>query len=177
MAAGAGMIAAVRAFVGIAALFAVASCVVLPSVALATNDNAQDAVGGVGSKWFSGTLDSQDGENCSIAIIGDSYTEPMVSAIAGYGGAPGGGVVKVGDRYYANVLISIPGNPCGPGSAFVGTDLVLPHGTSVDTSAADPLFRHPARPERIRRDDRSAAGIVQRRYARPVLPGARSARR
>jgi hypothetical protein len=121
----------------------VAAVVAVPAPALAAIDNAQSAVGGANSKWFSGTLDSQDGENCSIAIIGSAYSEPMVVAIAGYGGAPGGQIVKVGDRYYANVLISIPGNPCGPGSSVVGTDLVLPRGTSVDTGAPIRCFGEP----------------------------------
>jgi hypothetical protein len=103
----------------------------VPATAQAVNP--ETAVGGNGSKWFSGTLLQQSGNNCSI--LGGAYSETMVSAIAGYGGAPGGGVVRVGDRYYASLLVSIPGNPCGTGSSLVATDLVLPRGTSVDTSA------------------------------------------
>src|SRR5215218_2127411 len=102
-----------------------AIAVMAPPQALAVNP--EDAVGGNGSKWFSGTLLQQSGNNCTI--IGGSYSETMVSAIAGYGGAPGGQVPKVGDRYYASLLVSIPGNPCGSGSSVVGTDLVLPRGT------------------------------------------------
>jgi hypothetical protein len=101
----------------------------------------QTAVGGSGSKWFDGSLLQMDGDNCDI--IGSSYTETMVSAIAGYGGAPNGQVVHVGDRYYASVLISIPGNPCGSGSSSVGTDVFLPRGVSVDTSAPIRCFGEP----------------------------------
>jgi len=110
-----------------------------PAQALAVDP--ETAVGGSGSKWFSGSLLQQSGNNCSI--LGGAYSETMVSAIAGYGGAPGGQVVKIGDRYYASLLISIPGNPCGSGSTVVGTDLVLPRGTSVDTGAQIRCFGQP----------------------------------
>src|SRR3954470_13117938 len=103
--------------------------VLLPAQAMAVNP--EQTVGGAGSKWFSGSLLQQSGLNCTI--IGGSYSETMVSAIAGLGGAAN--IPRVGDRYYASLLVSIPGNPCGSGSAFVGTDLVLPRGTTVDTSA------------------------------------------
>ena len=102
--------------------------VLLPAQAMAVNP--EQTVGGAGSKWFSGSLLQQSGLNCTI--IGGSYSETMVSAIAGFGGTPG--IPKVGDTYYASLLVSIPGNPCGSGSSIVGTDLVLPRGTTVDTS-------------------------------------------
>jgi hypothetical protein len=86
-----------------------------------------------GGKWTSGSLIQQIGQNCSI--IGGSYTETMVSGIGDYGGAASGGVPKVGERYYTSLLLSVPGNPCGPGSSSIETDVVLPRGTSVDTSA------------------------------------------
>ncbi|MEA2424792.1 MAG: hypothetical protein QOH13_1202, partial [Thermoleophilaceae bacterium] len=113
--------------------------VLLPSAAFAVVP--ENEMAGTSSKWYSGSLLQQSGNNCSI--IGGSYSETMVSAIASYGGAPNGQVVHVGDRYYASVLISIPGNPCGSGSAFVGTDVVLPRGTSVDTSAPIRCFGQP----------------------------------
>lgn len=95
----------------VASVLALATAIgaVAPGQALAVNP--ENEVGGVGSKWFSGTLLQQPGNSCSLSIIGSCFTETMVSAIAGYGGAPGGQIVKVGDRYYASVLISIPGNP------------------------------------------------------------------
>lgn len=91
----------------------------------------EDVVSGIpsgGSKWFSGSLIQQPGSNCSI--LGSQYTEIMVSGIGSYGGR--GGVVKVGDEYWTNLLVSIPGNPCGSGSSSVVTELVLPRDTSID---------------------------------------------
>ena len=66
--------------------FLVVLAAALPGTALAVDPEA--AVGGAGSKWFSGTLEQLSGENCSI--IGGQYSETMLSAIGGYGGAPGG---------------------------------------------------------------------------------------
>ena len=110
------------------AILLTALAVLLPAQAMAVNP--EQTVGGSGSKWFSGSLLQQSGLNCTI--IGGSYSETMVSAIAGFGGTAG--IPKVGDTYYASLLVSIPGNPCGSGSSVVGTDLVLPRGTTVDTS-------------------------------------------
>ncbi|MBI5310890.1 MAG: hypothetical protein HZB14_07705 [Actinobacteria bacterium] len=120
------------------AVAAVALAVALPSQAFALDPDS--AVGGNGSKWFSGTLLMQSGQNCSI--LGAPYSETMVSAIAGYGGAPGGGAVKVGDAYWAKLLISIPGTPCGTGVSLVATDLTLPKGTSYDPSRPIRCFGH-----------------------------------
>ncbi|HST38105.1 MAG TPA: hypothetical protein VLK58_01285 [Conexibacter sp.] len=88
------------------------------------------AVGGTQSRWFSGSLIQQTGQNCSI--LGAPYSEVMVSGIGSYGGR--NGVVKVGDEYWTAVLLSVPGNPCGLGSAGIATDLLLPHGTAIDTT-------------------------------------------
>lgn len=101
-------------------------------VAPAAAVNPPDVVGGVGSKWTSGTLLSQTGLNCSTAILGSAYTEIMVSGIASYGGLPS--VPKVGDEYWTSFLVSIPGNPCGSGSANVVTTMILPPSTEIDTS-------------------------------------------
>jgi hypothetical protein len=94
-----------------------------------------------GASWFSGDLIQQTGENCSTAILGSAYTEVMVSGIASYGGVTG--IPQVGQRYYTSFLVSIPGNPCGPGSSSVATDLVLPPNTEVDTSAPIRCFGQP----------------------------------
>lgn len=87
-------------------------------------------VGGAGSRWFSGSLLQQIGQNCSV--LGAPYTETMVSAIGSYGGRPG--VVKVGDQYWTALLLSVPGNPCGVGSAGIQTELILPHDTAYDST-------------------------------------------
>ena len=99
-----------------------------PAPALAFNPD--DVVGGAGSKWFSGDLLQQTGTNCSV--LGNPYTEVMVSGIASYGGTQG--VPAVGDGYYTSFLISVPGNPCGPGSSAIATDVVLPPFTTIDTT-------------------------------------------
>ena len=87
-------------------------------------------VGGAGSRWFSGSWIDQIGQNCSI--LGAPYTETMVSGVGSYGGRPG--VVKVGDQYWTSLLLSVPGNPCGVGSAGIQTELILPHDTAYDGS-------------------------------------------
>ncbi len=85
-----------------------------------------------GGKWISGDFLQQTGLNCSTAILGEPYTEVMVSGIASYGGLPS--VPKVNDPYWTAFLVSIPGNPCGSGSANVVTTLILPPSTQVDSS-------------------------------------------
>jgi hypothetical protein len=112
---------------GIAASLLVLLLLALPASASAVNP--EEVIGGAGSKWFSGSLDQQTGENCTI--IGEPRTEPMVTGIGSYGGVKG--VPVVGQRYWTAFLVSIPGDPCGPGSASVETDVVLPPHTSVDT--------------------------------------------
>jgi hypothetical protein len=89
-------------------------------------------IGGSTGKWFSGSLIQQTGLNCSTAILGSAYTEVMVSGVASYGGLPN--VPRVNDAYWTSLLVAIPGNPCGSGSASVNTDVALPPGTTVDTS-------------------------------------------
>ncbi len=123
------------------ALIALASLTIAAPVASAVVPETE--VAGASAKWFSGSLLQQPGLNCSTAILGESYTEIMVSGIAAYGGAPGGGVPAVGQRYWTSFLISIPGNPCGSGSSLVQTELVLPPGTSVDSSAPIRCFGEP----------------------------------
>jgi len=118
---------------GIAASLLVLLTLALPASASATEPT--EVIGGAGSKWFSGSLDEQTGENCTI--IGEPRTEPMVSGIGSYGGLKG--VPVVGQRYYTAFLVSIPGDPCGPGSASVETDVVLPPHTSVDTGPGAPI--------------------------------------
>jgi hypothetical protein len=92
-----------------------------------------------GSKWTSGDLLSQTGENCSV--LGEPYTEQMVSGIASYGGTAG--VPVVNQRYYTAFLVSVPGDPCGPGSSAIETDVVLPPNTTIDTSAPIRCFGEP----------------------------------
>lgn len=93
----------------------------------------EDTVSGVaGSKWFSGSLIQQTGLNCSTAVLGSAYSEVMVSGIGSYGGLAA--VPRVNQGYWTSLLLSIPGNPCGPGSASVNTDLVLPPNTAYDNT-------------------------------------------
>lgn len=108
-------------------IFAIA----FPASASAVSD-PQQVIGGAGSAWFSGTGIQQYGENCSV--IGNPYSEVMVAGVGSYGGAPGGDVPRVGQPYWVSLLVSIPGDPCGPGSSSVATDLVLPAFTSYDPS-------------------------------------------
>ena len=103
-----------------------------PAIAIVPEDAVTGTVNS--SNWFSGSLIQQPGLNCSTAILGSSYTEIMVSGIAAYGGSAGGGIPKVGDGYWTSFLISVPGNPCGPGFSSIQTELVLPPHTSVDAS-------------------------------------------
>ncbi|MDO8210860.1 hypothetical protein [Conexibacter sp. CPCC 206217] len=90
----------------------------------------QNAVGGVGSRWFSGSLIQQPGQNC--IVLGSPGTEIMVSGIGSYGGRQG--VIKVGDQYWTSLLVAVPGNPCGVGSSGISTDLILPRNTEIDGS-------------------------------------------
>jgi len=94
-----------------------------------------------GGKWISGDLLQQTGLNCSTAILGDPYTEVMVSGNASYGGLAG--IPKVGQPYWTAFLVSIPGNPCGTGSSSVVTTLILPPNTQVDSSRQTRCFGLP----------------------------------
>lgn len=120
---------------------AVAALVLLALPAIAQAGPPEDAVAGANKKWFSGDLMMISGTNCSI--LGGSYSETMVSAISSYGGDPGGTVVRVGNDYWAAVMISVPGNPCGTGSTLVTTDLSLPPGTSYDSARPIRCFGTP----------------------------------
>lgn len=118
----------------------IALCVLLvPPVASA--GPPEDAVAGPNKKWFSGDLEMLSGTNCSI--LGSPYAETMVSAISSYGGDSSGGVVRVGNEYWAAVMISIPGMPCGTGSTIVTTDLSLPPGTAYDPTRQIRCFGTP----------------------------------
>ncbi|HXD55994.1 MAG TPA: hypothetical protein VN618_14655 [Solirubrobacteraceae bacterium] len=120
------------------AVLLVLAVLAMPSSAGAVDP--EEAVAGAGASWFSGDLDSQIGENCSV--IGSPYTETMVSAVANYGGVKG--VPVVGQKYWTSFLVSIPGDPCGPGSSSVETDVVLPPNTEVDGSRPIRCFGQPS---------------------------------
>ncbi len=109
----------------------------LPATAGAVDP--ERTVGGEGSKWISGDLLTQIGENCSV--LGSPYTETMVSGVASYGGTTG--VPVINQRYYTAFLVSVPGDPCGPGSSAIETDVVLPPYTTIDTSAPIRCFGEP----------------------------------
>ena len=111
--------------------------VLLASLALAPAAGAvapEVTIAGPTSKWFSGGLIQQTGLNCSTAILGEPYTEVMVSGIGSYGGAPNGDLPRVGTGYWTSLLLSVPGFPCGSGVSAVATEVILPPGTQVDTS-------------------------------------------
>src|SRR5436305_13418848 len=86
---------------------------VVPAAASAIDP--EQTVGGSGSQWISGDLLSQTGENC--VVLGNPYTEVMVSGVASYGGTAA--VPVVGQRYYTPFLVSVPCDPCGPGSSAI----------------------------------------------------------
>src|SRR5258708_3044727 len=130
----ASSVAVISRRVGVALLF-----VMLAVPASASAVDPEQTVGGAGSKWTSGDLLTQTGENCSV--LGSPYTEPMVSGIASYGGTAG--VPVVGQRYYTAFLVSVPGDPCGPGSSAIETDVVLPPHTPIDTNAPIRCFGEP----------------------------------
>jgi hypothetical protein len=106
----------------------------LPAAAEAQVTEPPQIVAGSNSKWIAGDLLQQTGLNCSTAILGSSYTEVMVAGNASYGGAPSGGIPKTNEPYWTAFLLSIPGNPCGPGSSSVVTTLILPPHTQVDST-------------------------------------------
>jgi hypothetical protein len=113
-------------------LMMLAALALVPASAFAVEPS--QIVGGAGSNWFSGSLIQQPGTNCATAILGEAYPEIMVSGVASYGGAANGGLVNVGEGYYTSLMTGVPGNPCGSGSSVIATDVLLPPGTSVDTS-------------------------------------------
>lgn len=122
-------------------LSVVVAVTAVPASALAIEPEQQLA--GASSKWFSGELASQTGLNCSTAILGDPYTEIMVQGLSGFGGAANGAPPTAGAGYWTVFTISVPGNPCGPGSSLVATDLILPDNTVVDTARGIRCFGLP----------------------------------
>ena len=116
-----------RVLVVLAALLAVPA-----ATAHAAATEPPQLLAGANSKWFSGNFIQQTGLNCSTAILGEPYTEVMVSGSASYGGLPA--IPKVNDPYWTALLVAIPGNPCGSGSSNVVTTLILPPSTQVDSS-------------------------------------------
>lgn len=115
-----------------------AAFLVLTPSALALNPE-QTLTGTTTSQWYSGGWSFQEGQNC--VILGQPQTETMTSAIGSYGGTSG--LVRVGDRFWASLLVSTPGNPCPYGSAGVQTDLFLPPGTTIDTTRTVRCFVKP----------------------------------
>ena len=122
-------------------LLIVVALLVMSAPALGVNPETE--VAGATSKWFTGELIQQTGLNCSTAILGEPYTEVMVSGYSSYGGAPNGGLPRVGQGYYTSLLLAIPGNPCGSGVSAVETEVILPPGTQVDTSRPIRCFGQP----------------------------------
>lgn len=122
-----------RLFAALAALVAVW----VPAQAMAVDPNT--AVAGANKAWFAGDLMSQPGLNCSI--LGGSYSEIMVQGSGSYGGLSG--IPAVNQSYWVSFLVSVPGNPCGPGTSIVATDLRLPAGASYDASRAIRCFGKP----------------------------------
>ncbi|MDQ8045106.1 MAG: thrombospondin type 3 repeat-containing protein [Solirubrobacteraceae bacterium] len=119
----------------VSTLLIVFASLVAATPAMALDPNV--AVSGSSTaKWYSGSLIQQYGTNCSTAVLGSAYPEVMISGIASFGGDAdaGTGLVRVGDKYWTSILVGVVGNPCGPGSSLVQTDVVLPPNTIVDTS-------------------------------------------
>ena len=114
---------------------------VMSSPALGVNPETE--IAGATGKWFTGELIQQTGLNCATAILGEPYTEVMVSGYSSYGGAPNGGLPRVGQGYYTSLLLAVPGNPCGSGVSAVATEVILPPGTQVDTSRPIRCFGQP----------------------------------
>jgi hypothetical protein len=118
-------------------LAVLAALLALPAATAQAVTEPPQLLAGANSKWISGDLLSQTGLNCSTAILGEPYTEIMVSGIASYGGLQS--VPKVGQQYWTGFLVSIPGNPCGSGSSSVVTTLVLPPHTQTAIDATHPI--------------------------------------
>src|SRR3954454_14826885 len=79
------------------------------------------------SYWIDGTWAYQYGTNCSTAILGSSYTEPMDISYARYGGLDH--IPKVGEQYYGSIVSAVTGNPCPWGYSYVAAEALLPKGT------------------------------------------------
>lgn len=86
--------------------------------------------------WFNGVFQNI-GSN--IACVSDPpIVQIRTQAYAGYTLRPPNRTPAVGEIFYAHLVISHPGNPCG-GSA-VGVEMLLPAGVQPATSAANPAF-------------------------------------
>jgi hypothetical protein len=81
------------------------------------------------SYWIDGNWSYQYGTNCANAILGSSYTEPMVVSYTRYGGLDH--IPKVGEQYYGSVVSAVTGNPCPWGYSYVAHEVLLPKGTSI----------------------------------------------
>ena len=108
-----------------------------PAQATVSDPNA--TVAGANTKWFSGSLLTMWGLNCSTAILGSSYNEIMIQGYATYGGAPSGGAPKVNETYYAVINLSEPGFPCGTGISIPDLRLRLPANTQLAIDAQHPI--------------------------------------
>ena len=110
---------------------------VLPAPGMAVDPAT--SVAGSGKAWFAGDIQSQVGLNC--LILGAPYSEIMVQGSGSYGGLSG--IPAVNQGYWVAFLVSVPGNPCGPGTSMVQTDLALPAGTTFDDSRPIRCFGKP----------------------------------
>ena len=102
-----------------------------------TNDPGSAVV--PGSAWFEGQLVNNWGLNCSTAIIGSAYSEPMTQAVGMFGGDAAGGVPRVNQTYYLAIRLSEPGNPCGVGASVPEVRLRLPKNTSLAVDQSHPV--------------------------------------
>ena len=80
----------------------------------------------------------------SIVNVGEdincvSQVEIREQAYAGYA-LRDGRIPGVGERWYAHVVISHPGNPCPSGGSATGIEIVLPPNTAFAIDTANPLF-------------------------------------
>jgi hypothetical protein len=81
------------------------------------------------AKWIDGSWAYQYGTNCATAILGSSYTEPMVISYTRYGGLDH--IPKVGEEYYGSIVSAVTGNPCPYGYTYVSAEALLPKGTQI----------------------------------------------
>lgn len=100
--------------------------------AMTFDQTAQQVTGISNSKWVTGDSGQTYGTNCSTAILGSSYPEVMEMAYSRYGGKANS--IRVGDQYWAMIHLAVTGNPCPKGSDIIPIDLVMPPGTSFDSS-------------------------------------------
>jgi uncharacterized repeat protein (TIGR01451 family) len=88
------------------------------------------------ANWADGALTYTETPNCVSVIQGKPYIENLTMESVGYGGnftlPP-----KVGEIYYARLMVGTPGNPCaGP---YVHVELGLPKNTEFAVDAAHPI--------------------------------------